>query len=119
MSHKKIWNYWAKHYEHLWVQKYSLKPTRLAVLKYIRSILEEQKIVSIMDIGCGVGELISNFGTLQTIENTRCFGLDYSEEMVRLAKEKNPNAIFYCDDIYNLNNYNQKYSLITCPHTWN
>ena len=54
----KIWNFWAKRYERLWVQKYSLKPTRDYVANTISKYIKSEGITKILDLGCGPGELI-------------------------------------------------------------
>ncbi|HZH92830.1 MAG TPA: hypothetical protein VFD79_01900 [Tissierellaceae bacterium] len=58
---KAIWDFWAGRYDRLWVQKKSLKPTR----EYVRGIIREEWMEgarSLLDLGCGPGELISSLG---------------------------------------------------------
>ena len=50
-----IWDFWAKHYEGLWVQRVSLKPTREYVAQKVGSMIQE-KAQTLLDLGCGTGE---------------------------------------------------------------
>lgn len=43
MSSQKIWDFWAKRYDRLWVQKYSLYPTRREIISFLNKRLEKNK----------------------------------------------------------------------------
>ena len=117
MSSRKVWNYWASRYESLWVQKYSLKPTRECVIKQLEPVERVNKVTELLDIGCGVGELIYDIGQAFGDENINITGLDYSEEMVKAAGIKNPKSTFINDDVYAVESIESKYSVITCTHS--
>lgn len=51
---------------------------------------------SVMEVGCGTGE------TLASLKPACGKGIDYSQEMIRLAREKNPGLKFEVDDIEDL-----------------
>ena len=55
MSNQKIWNFWAPRYKELWVQKVSLKPTRVKVLEVMSKLYPSKELNCYMDVGCGVG----------------------------------------------------------------
>ena len=44
-----IWNFWADKYDKLWVQKYSLKPTRDYITSALSNIKHDEKI-KILDL---------------------------------------------------------------------
>ena len=50
---------------------------------------------AVLDVGCGTGTVLSYIGRQKKI---RGFGLDVSEKMVAIAKEKNPNYQFVSGD---------------------
>ena len=49
-----IWDFWATKYNRLWVQRYSLTPTR----EYLLKVVDINRPLKILDLGCGPGELI-------------------------------------------------------------
>lgn len=65
------------------------------VLGYIHSLVENPKGKYVLDIGVGTG-LLSN-QLYQQGANT--YGLDFSQKMLELAKEKMPKGNFYPGDI--------------------
>tara|TARA_B110000027_G_C16066875_1_gene277136 strand:+ start:78 stop:983 length:906 start_codon:yes stop_codon:yes gene_type:complete len=69
------------------------------------------KITStILDIGCGTGEIVSKLSEFNII------GLDKSSSMIKLCKEKYPENNFILADILNNSklNYNYEYSHVLC-----
>ena len=62
---------------------------------YYNSILNKKKCKTILEIGCGTGNLASYF-----INSDKDYiGLDLSEEMIDLSKQKNPSGCFIQADI--------------------
>ncbi len=59
----------------------------------------------VLEIGCGTGEL------LNYIKPKEGLGIDFSENMIQIAKQKFPNLNFSADDIENLN-VSEKYDYI-------
>ena len=55
MKYRK-WEKLAPKYNDQWVQKYSLRPTRREVEKIVLPLLEQNKDLKILDIGCGTGK---------------------------------------------------------------
>ena len=48
-----VWEKLAHKYNNLWVQKYSLGPTRREVLKIVLPLLKETNSLKIIDFRCG------------------------------------------------------------------
>lgn len=122
-----IWDFWASRYERLWVQKYSLGPTRKAVLKEIKDILnykgekndqsEEDKMINLLDVGCGTGQLTREVWEKFKGEISYLEGLDYSKAMVEEAR-RNSITINYTNSSIEDYNVKKKFSVITCTHSF-
>ena len=111
----KIWDFWANKYHKLWVQKYSLKPTRDYILKAISKSSLKKQNSKVLDLGCGPGELI---GLIQKeYPDFQIMGIDYSKEMIKVSKEKNSQAIHKCMDAAELNSLTEDFDLIICTHS--
>ena len=53
-----VWEKLAHKYDRLWVQKYSLGPTRREVRAILLPLLAKEPSLKILEIGCGTGQLI-------------------------------------------------------------
>lgn len=106
-----IWDFWAKGYHKLWVQKYSLEPTR----RYIMSVLDLNKSIRILDLGCGPGELMKEI--LKANPSVDMSGLDLSEGMLNESKRKNPSANHIQMDVADLNTLDQEFNIIISSHS--
>ena len=90
-----IWDFWAKKYNKLWVQRYSLTPTR----GYLLSIIDIDRPLKVLDLGCGPGELIEELLKINsTLDIT---GLDFSKGMLNESIDKNPKAKHIQMDVAN------------------
>lgn len=107
----KIWDFWAKRYNRLWVQKYSLEPTR----RYIRSQLNLDKDLKVLDLGCGPGELIEEI--LKINPNVNITGLDFSEGMLDVSIKRNPRARHIHMDVADLHILKEEYDIIISSHS--
>lgn len=109
-----IWNFWADKYDRLWVQKYSLKPTRNYILKALSEIKTSDNI-KVLDLGCGPGQLINEMsGKFNNLEIT---GIDFSEKMLEVSKIRNPRARHIKLDAAELHKLNDKFNVIICTHS--
>ena len=113
---KKIWNVWAPVYNKIWgFQRFSLRPTRKFVFKY----LEESgcKPKSILDIGCGIGEL--SFELSQHWPKTKILAVDYSDGMIARARKdyKAPNIVHLLGSLEDIP-ANKKFDLIVSTHSF-
>ncbi len=80
-------------------------------LKEIAKYAKEDELV--LDAGCGTGYLYSE------LKKTKYIGVDFSEKLIKIAKERYPEAFFKKEDILNLdfpNNYFDKIFTIGVLH---
>ena len=82
-----IWDFWAKRYNKLWVQKYSLRPS----IEYLLETELEGKNLKILDLGSGPGELIEELYKKNADLNIAA--IDFSEEMINISKDIKPNFL--------------------------
>lgn len=107
-----IWNRLAKKYDSLWVQKYSLKPTRDHVMGRLASMMPGR----LVDIGCGTGQLLNQISkTYPQIELT---GIDKAEEMIRQCRKKNVPGRLICADIGEMEPLAGKFDTAVCCHSF-
>ena len=80
------------------------------IVEFIKENCNSPNSSTILDIGCGTGEIISKLSEFNII------GLDKSSSMIKICKKKNPDKKFINDDILNnqLFNYNYNFSHILC-----
>lgn len=64
------------------------------VLSYVHSLVNINKQVKILDLGIGTGLLTNELYK----KGGKIYGVDFSKKMIKLAKKKIPNGIFYCCD---------------------
>lgn len=112
----KIWDFWASKYHKLWVQKYSLKPTRDYILKAIDEKKSNKENISLLDLGCGPGELIEALGKEHPA--FQITGIDYSKKMIEISKQKNPKATHKCMDAAELGSLKKTFDFILCTHSF-
>ena len=94
MNKKKILNYW-----NLRAGKKILKCTNDINLEnneisIFLSIIKNKK--NVLDIGCGDGELLRN---LKKKNKCNCHGIDFSQNLIRIAKKRSKNINYYCIDM--------------------
>lgn len=93
-----IYNHTLKHVDY---KKWSL---------FILNSLFPYKPKSILDLGCGTGELL--FFMPNSLVK---YGIDQSTQMLEIAKQRNPNTSFHQKNITNFD-LEQNFDLITCTH---
>ena len=94
MSKKKILDYW-----NLRAGKKILKCTNDINLEtneigIFLSIIKNKK--NVLDIGCGDGELLRN---LKKKNKCNCYGIDFSQNLIEIARRKSRNINYYCIDM--------------------
>lgn len=110
-----IWDNLAKKYDHIWVQKHSLSPTRREVIKRVARYQPS----TLLDAGCGTGQLIEE--AKKVCPELIAAGFDKSPAMIGEAKKKG-----ICDDFFvgeicgdeSLPVEGTVYDMITCTHSF-
>ncbi|KUO49825.1 MAG: hypothetical protein APF76_00855 [Desulfitibacter sp. BRH_c19] len=118
MSRQEIWDFWAKAYESLWVQKYSLEPTRGKILQYLREYLDPDKAYRILDIGCGTGQLLREIRVEFSGYKLELLGIDYSKQMVKVAEEHGGGIDYQQMNVSQIGNILGKFDIIICTHSF-
>lgn len=117
---KNIWDFWANCYEGLWVQKFSLGPSRQLILTELGLLLAQGQAkgqLQHLDVGCGTGQLIAEL-VRELGPSIASTGLDFSTKMVDLAAAKNLPANFVWGDAEQLPFAAEQFDLITCSHSF-
>ncbi|MDE6686036.1 MAG: methyltransferase domain-containing protein [Lachnospiraceae bacterium] len=111
------WENLARKYNRLWVQKYSLGPTRREVLKIVLPKLQADASLKLFEAGCGTGQLIQEIAGQYPQINY--LGIDAAQNMIELAKEsaKGENIRFQTCPIENFAS-TEKYDIILCTHAF-
>ncbi|MCR3922897.1 MAG: methyltransferase domain-containing protein [Firmicutes bacterium] len=113
---RNVWDFWARGYDRLWVQKVSLAPTRRLLLHELREQLYCQDTLSILDVGCGTGQLVQSLLTYN--EKLSVVGIDSSQKMIDAALEKKlAQATFVQGDAMQLPFADASFDIITCSHS--
>ena len=91
---KKHYRGWAKEYDN------DIKDWGYAYPKQLRKIIDKQVKIprksKILDAGCGTGYVAE---TLKELKFTNIIGLDYSEDMLKIAKSKNIYRRLICQSL--------------------
>jgi trans-aconitate methyltransferase len=107
-----IWNKLAEKYDNLWVQKYSLNPTREQVMRRLDGMMPG----SLVDIGCGTGQLLNQIS--QFHPGIQLTGIEKAEEMIRKCREKKIPGRFICGDIAEIETPIHKFDAAICCHSF-
>ena len=124
MNRQGIWDFWAKYYDRLLLQRVSLQPTRALVCEKIRHILSTQETKAeearfdILDMGCGTGQLYGDLLKNLGEENFNYLGVDPSGGMLEQALEKYPKANFFQSDVMEVIPDQESFDLIVCSHSF-
>ena len=113
-----VWENLANKYNNLWVQKYSLGPTRREVLKIVVPLIKKNEKLRILDIGCGTGQLVYELSKRN--ENVNYLGIDVAHNMINVAKKNNlkdKNIKFKAIGIEKFNT-KDKFDIIICTHAF-
>ena len=112
-----VWEKLAHKYNNLWVQKYSLGPTRREVRRIILPYLSGKPEAKVLEIGCGTGQLIKEIGEVH--KNVDYLGIDVAENMVEIAKSSNdgPRMEFRVCPVEEFSS-EAKYDIIFCTHAF-
>lgn len=118
MNKQVIWDFWAKHYEGLWVQKYSLGPTRREVMLILKEKLKLDKKYKLLDVGCGTGQLLREIKAKHTESELELLGIDFSKEMIQHAIEKDSTISYQHLDVRYISSVDEKFDFVLCTHSF-
>ena len=77
-------------------------------MQFVDEINSSDNISTILDVGCGPG----NYCDLLFKKGFRVIGVDYSEEMIKVAKEKYPSITFEVGSGYDLKFENKSFDMV-------
>lgn len=111
------WENLAHKYNRLWVQKYSLGPTRREVLKIILPKLQADASLKLFEAGCGTGQLIREIS--EQYPQIDYLGIDAAHNMIDAAKKSvtGQNIRFQACPIEDFKS-TEKYDIILCTHAF-
>jgi len=118
MSRQKVWDFWSRYYEGLWVQKVSLGPTRREIKSYLCRTLERERQYRILDVGCGTGQLLREIQEDFQGYSFILSGVDFSGAMIKRAKEMSHGIVFQKMDAAEIQSLKQQYDIIICTHSF-
>lgn len=119
MQGSRIWDFWADKYERLWVQKYSLAPTRKRIISRLRQLItDKNRSYRILDSGCGTGQLLRDIGREFGSFDLDLTGIDYSTGMIAEAAGKSENIRYAVSDIEEFGEGKKAYDIIVCSHSF-
>ncbi len=118
MNKEKVWDFWAKRYENLWVQRVSLEPTRREILKYLEKILRKDKRYRILDVGCGIGQTLREIEDRFKEYDLELMGIDFSSEMIQRAKDLSKDICYKQMDVKDIDSLNKEFDIIICTHSF-
>lgn len=113
-----IWDFWANKYERLWVQKYSLSPTRREIVKEIRKIIKPSGGYHILDMGCGTGQLIREMQKAFKDVPICYTGVDISPKMIEIARSHDKYGAYINCSVQDFLVLNETYDIIVCSHSF-
>ncbi len=82
-------------------------PMREEVFGFLKSYVK-QKNAHVLDLGCGSGHYCQRFHE----EGFRAYGIDLDQAMIDAAYHRYPEISFYCKDIRDLSDLEEKFSVI-------
>lgn len=118
MPGQNIWDFWAKGYESLWVQKYSLGPTHRVILQTLERYINREAALSVLDMGCGTGQLLREMKQEWPGAGIRYLGVDPAPQMIEKAREKADGIEYQLDSIEHFPAASASFDLIICAHSF-
>lgn len=104
------WDSYAENYERLWVQKFSLKPTRTKLLKHLSKL--QLPSLDLMDMSCGTGQLLDDIQV--SLPQIKALGVEPSM-LGDVARKKGHSVINATIGTLDLD---QKFGCICCTHAF-
>ncbi|CAK8724075.1 Methyltransferase domain-containing protein [Candidatus Electrothrix aarhusensis] len=124
MNRQGIWDFWAKYYDRLWLQRVSLQPTRALVCEKImgfegnQNTAQKTSQLNILDMGCGTGQLYGDLLQALGKKQFHYLGIDPSGAMLEQAVDKFPEAAFFRSDVMDAEPDQAPFDVIVCSHSF-
>lgn len=118
MNVVKLWDFWADKYEKLWVQKYSLSPTRRELIREVKKLIKPDEIYYILDMGCGIGQLITELQAELKNFDIKYTGVDISPKMIKKAKENDSHSTYLNCSVDDFTAEGKYFDIILCSHSF-
>ena len=113
-----VWDFWADKYEGLWVQKYSLGPSRREIIKELAPMLHAGRKYKVLDMGCGTGQLIRELQRSFKGFDIEYTGVDISSKMIDRCKEQDKEASYLVSNIDDFEAVPGEFDFIICSHSF-
>jgi len=118
MLNYSVWDFWADKYESLWVQKYSLGPSRREIIKVLAPMLHAGRKYKLLDMGCGTGQLIRELkGSFKEFD-IEYWGVDISSKMIDRCREQDHETPYKVSNIDDFEAAPEEFDFIICSHSF-
>jgi ubiquinone/menaquinone biosynthesis C-methylase UbiE len=111
---RRIWDFWAERYDSLWVQRFSLEPSRREIIRNIHV----RPGMALLDVGCGTGQLFGDLADHFADEPFSYRGIDQSAQMIEMARSKYPAADFVVMPSEEYKSFDESYDVIICSNSF-
>lgn len=118
MPNSTIWDFWADKYEKLWVQKYSLGPSRKAIIHTLIPMMNTNKKYKLLDMGCGTGQMLRELKQTFKGFDIEYTGVDISSKMIEKCREQDTDTTYLVSNIEDFQGEAESYDFIICSHSF-
>ena len=94
MNKKKILDYWNLRAGNKILKCTNDVNLEINEINIFLSIIKNKK--NVLDVGCGDGELLRK---LKKKKQCNCYGIDFSQNLIRVAQKKSKNISYFCIDM--------------------
>lgn len=113
-----IWDFWADKYDRLWVQKYSLGPSRREIINALAPMLREGHKYKLLDMGCGTGQLLRELRRNFIDFDIEYTGVDISSKMIDKCREQDMETQYFVSNIDDFETGQEEFDFIICSHSF-
>lgn len=118
MLNRSIWDFWADKYDRLWVQKYSLGPSRREIIKALTPMIKEDRKYKLLDMGCGTGQLLRELQEDFKNFNIEYTGVDISPKMIEKCREQDHKTKYIVSNMDDFEAQQEAFDFIICSHSF-
>jgi ubiquinone/menaquinone biosynthesis C-methylase UbiE len=113
-----VWDFWADKYDRLWVQKYSLGPSRREVIRALAPMLKTGGRYRLLDMGCGTGQLLRELQSTFKDIDIEYTGVDISSRMIEKCREQDVDTPYLVSNIEDFKWDGEGFDFIICSHSF-